>query len=38
MNRPTYDAIIVGSGASGGWVAKMLTENGMRVLMLEAGP
>jgi len=33
-----YDAIIVGSGASGGWVAKELTENGMDVLMLEAGP
>src|SRR6059036_1133004 len=33
-----YDAIIVGSGASGGWVAKQLTEQGMRVLMLEAGP
>jgi glucoside 3-dehydrogenase (cytochrome c) catalytic subunit len=33
-----YDAVIVGSGASGGWVAKELTERGMRVLMLEAGP
>ena len=33
-----YDAVIVGSGASGGWVAKVLTERGMRVLMLEAGP
>lgn len=33
-----YDAIVVGSGASGGWVAKELTENGMKVLMLEAGP
>jgi choline dehydrogenase-like flavoprotein len=33
-----YDAVIVGSGASGGWVAKQLTEHGMRVLMLEAGP
>ena len=33
-----YDAIIVGSGASGGWVAKQLTESGLRVLMLEAGP
>ena len=33
-----YDALIVGSGASGGWVAKELTENGMEVLMLEAGP
>ncbi len=33
-----YDALIVGSGASGGWVAKELTEHGMEVLMLEAGP
>ncbi len=30
--------MLVGSGASGGWVAKELTEAGMRVLMLEAGP
>lgn len=33
-----YDALIVGSGASGGWVAKELAEGGMNVLMLEAGP
>ncbi len=33
-----YDALIVGSGASGGWVAKELTEQGLEVLMLEAGP
>src|SRR5947209_5817485 len=33
-----YDALIVGSGASGGWVAKELTESGMEVLMVEAGP
>lgn len=39
LGRPTiYDALIVGSGASGSWVAKQLTERGMRVLMLEAGP
>ena len=37
-NQTDYDALIVGSGASGGWVAKELTEQGMRVLMLEAGP
>ncbi|MBV9301839.1 MAG: GMC family oxidoreductase [Acidobacteriaceae bacterium] len=36
--RKIYDALIVGSGASGGWVAKELTERGMEVLMLEAGP
>lgn len=34
---PTYDAIIVGSGATGGWAAKELTEAGLRVCVLEAG-
>ncbi len=33
-----YDAIIIGSGASGGMAAKELTESGMKVLVLEAGP
>ncbi len=33
-----YDAIIVGSGASGGMAAKELTQGGMEVLVLEAGP
>ena len=33
----TFDAIIVGSGISGGWAAKELTEKGLRVLMLERG-
>ncbi|HBY58236.1 MAG TPA: GMC family oxidoreductase, partial [Solibacterales bacterium] len=33
-----FDAIVVGSGATGGWAAKQLTEAGMRVAMLEAGP
>jgi choline dehydrogenase-like flavoprotein len=36
--RKTYDAIVVGSGAGGGWAAKELTERGMTVLLLEAGP
>jgi len=36
--KKVYDAIVVGSGASGGWVAKELTERGLAVLMLEAGP
>lgn len=32
-----YDAIVVGSGISGGWAAKELTEAGLRTLVLEAG-
>jgi len=32
-----YDAIVVGSGVSGGWAAKELTEKGLKVLMLERG-
>lgn len=35
--RQTYDAIVVGSGISGGWAAKELCEKGLRVLMLERG-
>jgi choline dehydrogenase-like flavoprotein len=33
----TYDAIIVGSGISGGWAAKELCEKGLKVLMIERG-
>ena len=33
-----FDAVIVGLGAAGGWAAKTLTENGLRVAALEAGP
>jgi choline dehydrogenase-like flavoprotein len=33
----TFDAIVVGSGISGGWAAKELTEHGLRVLLLERG-
>lgn len=32
-----YDAIVVGSGISGGWAAKELTEKGLNVLILERG-
>ncbi|HEX4684403.1 MAG TPA: GMC family oxidoreductase [Gemmatimonadaceae bacterium] len=37
MPAPSYDAIVVGSGISGGWAAKELTEKGLRVLLLERG-
>lgn len=32
-----FDAVVVGSGATGGWVAKTLAEAGMQVALLEAG-
>ncbi len=32
-----FDAIVVGSGISGGWAAKELTEKGLKVIMLERG-
>lgn len=32
-----FDAIVVGSGISGGWAAKELTERGLKVLLLERG-
>jgi choline dehydrogenase-like flavoprotein len=35
--KKVYDAIVVGSGATGGWAAKALTERGLTVLVLEAG-
>jgi choline dehydrogenase-like flavoprotein len=37
MSGEVHDAIVVGSGATGGWAAKALTESGLRVLVLEAG-
>ena len=35
--KNSYDAIVVGSGISGGWAAKELTERGLTVLLLERG-
>ncbi len=37
MSDQTFDAIVVGSGISGGWAAKELTEKGLKVLLLERG-
>ena len=37
MPTANYDAIIVGSGITGGWAAKELTEKGLNTLVLEAG-
>jgi choline dehydrogenase-like flavoprotein len=37
MVATRYDAIVIGSGMTGGWAAKELTEKGLRTLVLEAG-
>ena len=37
MPENNYDAIVIGSGISGGWAAKELSEKGLKVLMLERG-
>lgn len=37
IKNTQFDAIVVGSGISGGWSAKELTEMGLKVLMLERG-
>lgn len=37
MDENFYDAIVIGSGISGGWAAKELTEKGLNVLLLERG-
>lgn len=35
--KRTYDAIVIGSGASGGWAAKELCEKGLKTLVLDRG-
>ena len=37
MANNVFDAIVIGSGVSGGWAAKELTEKGLKVIMLERG-
>lgn len=37
QQKRTYDAIVIGSGASGGWAAKELCEKGLKTLVLERG-
>lgn len=37
IKNRTYDAIVIGSGISGGWVAKELTDRKIKTLMLERG-
>ena len=37
MPENIYDAIVIGSGISGGWAAKELTEKGLKTIMLERG-
>lgn len=37
VKQNTYDAIVVGTGVSGGWAAKELTEKGLKTLVLERG-
>ncbi|MBY0481826.1 MAG: GMC family oxidoreductase [Chitinophagaceae bacterium] len=37
QEQNTYDAIVIGSGISGGWAAKELTEKGLKTLLIERG-
>jgi choline dehydrogenase-like flavoprotein len=37
MANNVYDAIVIGSGITGGWAAKELTEKGLKTIMLERG-
>ena len=37
LKERTYDAIVIGSGISGGWAAKEFTEKGLKTLVLERG-
>jgi choline dehydrogenase-like flavoprotein len=35
--RQQFDVIVVGSGASGGWVCKRLSEAGLKIALVDAG-
>jgi choline dehydrogenase-like flavoprotein len=37
VQQNTYDAIVIGSGISGGWAAKELCDYGIKTLLLERG-
>ena len=37
VSKNTYDAIVIGSGISGGWAAKELCDHGIKTLLLERG-
>ncbi len=37
-SSPVYDVVIIGSGAGGGTVTKVLADLGVSVALLEAGP
>ena len=37
MSSNTFDAIVIGSGISGGWAAKELTEKGLKTMVRERG-
>src|SRR5690349_22102396 len=37
VKNRTYDAIVIGSGISGGWAAKELCDRGLKTLVLERG-
>jgi choline dehydrogenase-like flavoprotein len=38
VQKKVYDVVVVGTGATGGMAAKVLTEHGLEVLLLESGP
>jgi choline dehydrogenase-like flavoprotein len=38
LGKRVFDALVVGSGASGGWACKRLAEAGLKVALLDAGP